>query len=181
MGFPKKCKDNPEKAAFLEENYYCYAQIYLDFKSGEGTNVHTATEAAIGSVYERLNEGEDFWKVVFSASDDMTMLDYKNGYLRLKDECSEALSAALDALEENAYSEPVLDNDGYYILLKLPIGDAVIEENRAYILSGYDEANGTHVNGLYENRFADLVEARAEEIKVEYAEFYDAISTKTLF
>ena len=173
--------DEDALAAYITENYYCYAQIYLDFKSGEGTNTHPATQAAIESAYERLKAGEDFWKVAFSASDDMTMFDYKNGYLRLKSECSEALSEALDTLADHEYSEPVLDNDGYYILLKLPIGKEVTEENRLYLLSGYDEANGTHVNGLYEDRFAELVRARADAILIEYADCYEAIGTATLF
>lgn len=169
-----------ELAAHLEENYLCYAQIYVDFRSGEGTTTHTKTDTFVGEIVSRLDEGEDFFSVAFSHSDDQTMLDYRNGYLKEKTALGEDQVEILSALKENEISEPLLRDDGYYIYLRMPISDAVVEENRDFLLYGYTDLNQVHTNGLYEDRFYELISNKAPLLDVEYCEQYDKISTETL-
>ena len=174
-----------ELITYLSENQICYAQIYVDFLSGEGTNVHTNTNAKVSSIVERLKNGEDFYKVAFDESDDQTMIDYKNGYLTPKSKFEQTQKSAslkaLTALKEGEISEPILESDGYYIYLRMPISDAVLSENRQYLLNGYEDANGNHVNGMYEDRFYSLIAEYAKGFNISYADCYSAISTETVF
>ena len=170
-----------ELEEYLNKNFFCYAQTYVDFRSGEGTNTHTATDAFVKEITDRLSAGDDFYAVAFAHSDDQTMIDYKNGYLAQKNSFDEEKLEVLDALSENEISEPLLQSDGYYIFKRMPIGEAVIAENRDYLLNGYENANGEHVNGIYENRFYDMVVEKANAVSPEFADCYEAISTKTLF
>ncbi|MBQ2252755.1 MAG: SurA N-terminal domain-containing protein, partial [Clostridia bacterium] len=107
----------------LEENYFCYAQIYVDFASGEGTNIHTTTDKTVAEIQKRLSDGDDFYAVAFSHSDDQTMMDYKNGYLKEKSSLDEDVREILGTLKDNEISEPLLKSDGYYIFKKMPIGE----------------------------------------------------------
>ncbi len=169
-----------ELAEYVKENYFCYAQIYVDFRKGEGTNTHEQTDKDVSAILSRLEKGDDFYAVAFSHSDDQTMMDYKNGYLKKKDIFSENTAKALAELEENEISDPVLESDGYYIYLKLPVGEKVLEENRDFLLYGYTDVNENHTNGLYEDRFYEMIANRAEKSKVTYADCYDLISSETL-
>lgn len=166
---------------YLSENYVCYAQIYVDFEQGEGTISYERTQTVADEAYTRLQSGDDFYAVAFALSDDADMTAHKNGYLRKKEGFDEALLAALSALEENAYSAPVLTATGFYILKRLPISDAIAEEYESEVLDGYEDATGAHINGLYENRFADLCSARAEKITVTYSPAYEHIFPDTVF
>ena len=182
VGEGKKISISDEELqTYLAENQFCYAQIYVDFLSGEGTNVHTKTDAKVNEIIARLNAGEDFYKVAFDKSDDQTMIDYKNGYLAPKSDFSEAQAAAISALNDGEFSDPVLESDGYYIYLRMPISDAVIAENRDYLLWGFEDATGNHVNGMYEDRFYNLIAEYAKGFEVTYADCYSLISTKTMF
>lgn len=166
---------------YLAENFYCYAQIYVDFRSGEGTITHPKTDTLISEIVNRLNDGDDFYNVAFSHSDDQTMMDYKNGYLNAKNILGEEKAEILSKLSEGEISEPYLSNDGYYIFKRLPISDAVIEENRDYLLNGYADANGNHINGMYENRFYELVLEAAGKLALTFHDCYELISSETLF
>lgn len=170
-----------ELRSHLEENYFCYAQIYIDFASGEGTNIHTATDKTVAEIQKRLSDGDDFYAVAFSHSDDQTMMDYKNGYLKEKSALSEDAQEVLGALKENEISEPLLQSDGYYIFKKMPIGEKVIEENREFLLYGYTDVNEVHTNGLYEDRFYDLISEKAKTLTVEFADCYEAVSSETVY
>ncbi len=182
VGDGKKISVSQEELrAYLAENQFCYAQIYVDFLSGEGTDVHTNTDAKAATIMERLKAGEDFYKVAFDDSDDQTMIDYKYGYLTPKSALTETQAKTLSSLAEGEISEPLLENDGYYIYLRMPISDEVIEENRKYLLHGYEDANGNHINGMYENRFYALIAEYAKGFEITYADCYSAISTQTLF
>lgn len=165
----------------LDENYLCYAQIYLDFQKGEGTNVHDKTDNLVAAVMERLESGESFFNVVFAHSDDQTMMDYRNGYLTKRDALSEEKLEVLDNLKEGEISEPLLRSDGYYIFLAMPLSEAVIEENREFILNGYTDVNGVHTTGLYEELFYDMIHEESQTLTVSFADCYEDISTESLF
>ncbi len=177
----KEAFTDEEFYAYYKENYLAVQQIFLKFVSGEKKDHCPETLAKAKSIYEEATQGADFWLLVETYGEDTNMLSYPDGYYFTQGEAEDELYEASKALDIGQVGEAVVTESGVYIIKRMELKKLRMDENRETALFGYwDTMNEWHA-GAYDQVFFDLYRSRADKIKVEYSQFWDQISTKTVY
>lgn len=178
-GSPEAWSDE-EFYAYYQEHYLSVQEIYIAFEAGESPENCPKTEERIRAVHAEALAGQDFWKLVEKYGEDPNMEKNPAGYYFTRGQAEEALYLASKALAENEVSAPVRGSSGYYIIKRVPMTQAKMEENKSTALYGYEDSYGASYGGAYEDAFAELYEAVAKSITVEFWDKWDQLSTKTV-
>ncbi len=173
--------DDEEFYEYYEKNYVAAQQIFLPFEQNETKENHPKTAELANSLYEKAINGEDFWELVKTYGKDEKMLDYPDGYYFTKGQAEDVLFEATVALEENGITKPVLGEKGLYIIRRMKMKPLRMDENRETALYGYTDTMNEWHAGAYDTEFQELYKARAEKIKIEKNDYWNEVSTKTVY
>lgn len=161
-GTPLKLSD---VLSYMQENYYHYKYIYIKFDY-DGTQTN---KEMINTVYDKLNKGEEFEKLMQTYSRDYTADTAKIGMYILKDGISPIVDA-VSTLEEGQVSSIIEADNGYYIYKRFDIN---IEDARQSL----DEFKSLCMKDFV----AEKVNAIADDFKIEYvSDLYDKITIESL-
>lgn len=177
----KEAWTDEEFYAYYRENYLALQQIYIPFADGETAENCETTLAEAKSVYDEAVGGGDFWQLIEKYGKDETMLDYPDGLYLTEGEGEEALYLAAKALDVGEISEPVVGLGGVHIIKRMELKELRMNENRSTALFGYYDTMDEWHAGAYDAAFQELYRERANEIKVDYGEYWDLISTETVY
>jgi len=166
---------------YYEANYLAAQQIFLPFEEGETKENHPKTLEKANSVWEKAKGGADFWELVKEYGKDDNMLDYPDGYYFTKGQAEDALYEATAALEKGGISEPVIGETGLYLIRRMEMKDLRMKENRETTLYGYTDSMNEWHAGAYDEEFQALYNERANAIQVEFSDYWDEVSTKTVY
>lgn len=177
------------KEAFTDEEFYDYykkthlavLQIYLPFAEGESAESAPATAALAESIYQKAVGGEDFLSLIEQHGKDEKMLSYPDGYYIAQGEAEEVLYQASAALKEGEISRPVAGESGLYIIKRVPLIQARMDENRDIALFGYRDAMDEFHPGAYDDLFFELYRERGKKIQVVKDGIWDQVSTETVY
>ncbi len=166
---------------YYEENYLAVQVVYLAYRDNETAENHPKTLALSQEIYEKAAAGEDFWGLIEAYGEDSEMEGYPDGYYITEGEAENVLYEASKALAIEAISEPVAGGSGIYIIKRVPLKKERMDENKETALMGYTDSAGTWHSGAYDSVFADRYEARAAEITATFGEYWDKISSQSMF
>ncbi len=136
---------------------------YLMLKHGDGKQEQAE------SLLARIRAGEDFVNLVNSEGEESTMNGNPDGIYFREGMVEEGFYDVVSALEINAISDVYNGVDGYYIIKRLPLEQAYIDENIE-----------NFIDLEKQNIFSAEVGAIADAMKIEYCDVYEQITTKTL-
>jgi len=168
-----------EYAEFYGEHYYAAKHILVRFEEGESFENAERVTSIINRAYEALENGTPFDEVLEEFGEDEEMVkDYKTGYHFTEGEMVTGFYEAAKELEIGEYSEPVMTNLGYHIILRCEIDPEVRESMKKDVLVGfYDEYNNWY-GGYYETCFYELIKERIDNGSIEfvYSDIYEKIN-----
>ncbi len=152
-----------EVSSYAKENFARYKQIYmrLDY---DGT---TTNKDLMESIVEQLKNGESFDTLMKKYSRDPDVSSYPDGYY-VHNESESFQKEYVFALEENSLSEIVVDDGGYYLFIRLPMGDDVSKN--------IDNFRAEMETEFYLNK---LDETMAKQ-DIKFTEYYDKISFESV-
>lgn len=187
--FNKLYKDGGKKEwsdekfySYYKENYLAAQQIFLPYSDKNETKEnHPETTKLAEEIHKKATGGEDFWKLLETYGKDEKMPDYPDGYYFTKGQAEDVLYEATAALKENEISKPVQGETGLYIIRRMEMKELRMKENRETTLYGYTDTLGNWNAGAYDNEFQELYKSRAEKIKVVYSDYWNEVSTKTVY
>jgi hypothetical protein len=177
----KEAWSDKEFFDFYRKHYVAVQEIMIPYQEGESKENHPETKKEADGIYQKAAKGEDFWSLIESYGKDETMLDYPDGYYFTEGQAEDALWNASKSLEINQISEPIPAESGLYIIKRLELKEGRMNENRSTALFGYTDTLGTWHPGAYDEKFEALYQEKGEKIKIEYTEFWDMISTQSVF
>ncbi len=166
---------------YYRENYVAAQQIFLPFEEGETKESHPKTLEKANGVYDKAAGGEDFWELVKTHGKDDNMLDYPDGYYFTKGQAEDALYEATVALEKGGISKPVVGETGLYVIRRMELKKLRMDENRETTLYGYTDSYNEWHAGAYDTDFQKLYKDRAEKIRVTFTDYWNEVSTKTVY
>jgi len=177
----KEAYSDEEFYDFFRENYLSIQQIYLPFEEGENAENCPKTKAAAESIRREAEGGADFWSLVEKYGKDENMLSHPDGYYFTKGQAEDTLYEASKALKTDEISQPVVGQTGVYLIRRMELKKARMDENRDVALFGYRDTMDEWHPGEYDRVFQELIRKRAEKIKVSESEYWDMVSTKTVY
>lgn len=178
----KKEWSDEEFYSYYEDNYLAAQQIFLPYKDNdEDKTAHPKTEKLANEVHKKAADGEDFWKLIEEYGKDEKMTEYPDGYYFTKGQAEDALYEATAALKSGEISKPVEGETGIYIIRRMEMKKLRMDENRETTLYGYTDTLGNWNAGVYDNEFQNLYKDRAKKIKVDFSNYWDTVSTKTVY
>ncbi len=166
---------------YYNKNYVAAQQIFLPYEEGETKDNHPKTLELANSLYDRAIKGEDFWELVKAHGKDDNMLDFPDGYYFTKGQAEDALYQATAALEQGGISAPTVGETGLYIIRRMELKELRMKENRETTLYGYTDSMNEWHAGAYDAEFQEIYQTRAEKIKVEKSDYWNEVSTKTVY
>ncbi len=166
---------------YYDQNYLAAQQIFLPFEEGETKENHPKTMELANGLYQRAVGGEDFWELVKAHGKDDNMLDYPDGYYFTKGQAEDALYEATAALKKGDVSKPVAGETGLYIIRRMEMKELRMKENRETTLYGYTDSMNEWHAGAYDAEFQEHYQARAKKIKIEKSDYWNEVSTKTVY
>ena len=154
--FESYCQEKLKKSfsEYADSTYLRAKHILVTFESGENTTNHPKTLQKINEVYQKLQNGEDFDKLVKEYNEDPGVTANPDGYVFKEGVMVDEFYKGTLALELNNYSEPVMTTYGFHIILRLPLRDQDMKTVKDEILLG------TNSNGAYFEEFGKFVEAQ---------------------
>ena len=84
-------------------------------------------------------------------------------------------------MKKGEISKPVAGETGLYIIRRMEMKQLRMDENRETTLYGYNDTLGNWNAGAYDDEFQSLYKERAEKIKTDFGEYWDLVSTKTVY
>ena len=167
--------------SYYEKNYLAAQQIFIPYVEGETKESHAATLKSANEIYGKAAAGEDFWQLLEAHGKDDNMLDYPDGYYFTKGQAEDVLYEATAALNIGEISKPVAGETGLYIIRRMEMKKLRMDENRETTLYGYSDTLGNWNAGVYDDAFQTLYKERAEAIKAVFSDYWDLVSTKTVY
>ena len=177
----KEAWSDQEFYEYYRKHYLAVQQIFIPYESGETKENHPETAKTAQDIYQKAKDGEEFWPLIEKFGKDENMLDYPDGYYFTKGQAEDALYQASQALEIGGISEPIAAESGLYIIKRMELKELRMKENKETTLFGYTDTLGKWNAGAYDEEFGKLYRERADQIKMEYSEYWDAVSTKTVY
>ncbi len=177
----KEAYTDKEFYEFYQDHYLAIQQIFLPFGEGETKDSCQNTLALADSIRKQAENGKDFWSLVETFGKDDNMLKYPDGYYITEGQAEQVLYESAKKLKTGEISQPVVGQTGVYLMRRVEMKQARMDENRDIALFGYRDALDEWHPGEYDRVFRELYRKRAEQIKVEYSQFWDMVSTETVF
>ena len=166
---------------YYEENYLAIQQIFIPYKSGEDKENHPNTLKEAEEICSQAKDGKDFWQLIEKHGKDENMLSYPDGYYFTKGQAEDVLYDAALSLKVGEISSPVAGETGLYILKRMELKKLRMDQNKETTLFGYTDSFGEFHAGAYDEEFQKKFQKTADQIKVEFGDAWDQISTKTVF
>lgn len=177
----KEAFSDEEFYEYFEANYLAVQQIFIPFEEGEKKDSCEKTLAHADSVYQKAKNGENFWSLVETYGKDENMLSYPDGYYFTEGQAEDILYKASKELEIGGISKPVVSSSGVYIIRRMELRKIRMDENRHNALFGYSDSYDEFHSGAYDALFHEMYRQKASEIHIEYSEYWDLVSTKTVY
>lgn len=147
-------------------NNYVRAKHVLISKSETGDAAENAAALQKAkTVLAQAKNGADFDSLIQQYGEDPGTEYYPDGYVFTKGEMVEEFETAAFELAENNISDVVETSYGYHVLLRLPITDEYIEENK-----------DTYRQTMMDEKITPLLEDAYNALTVETWEKYDTIT-----
>jgi len=173
-----------EYEKYFADNYYAAKHILVKFADGESYENCDRITAIINQAYEKLENGASFDEVMAEFNEDEDMNgDFKDGYHFKEGEMITGFYEATKELEIGEYSEPVMTNLGYHIILRCEIDPDIRKEMKNDVLVGYYDAYNNWFGGYYETCFYELINEYIDGGKVEvtYGDIYEKITPYNMY
>ncbi|MBR4288470.1 MAG: peptidylprolyl isomerase [Clostridia bacterium] len=177
----KEAWTDEEFYAYYREHYLAVQQIFIPYEKGENSNSYANTLAKANGIHAEATSGKDFWKLIEDYGEDDAMIDHPDGLYFTEGEAEDVLYEASKKLAVDEISAPVAAETGIHIIKRVELKEMRMQENRSTALFGYYDTLDEWHSGAYDNAFYELYRARAEKIKVEYSDFWNLVSTKSVF
>lgn len=177
----KEAWTDEEFYAYYREHYLAVQQIFIPYENGENAKSCVNTLAKANGIHAEATSGKDFWKLIEEHGEDDAMIDHPDGLYFTEGEAEDVLYEASKKLNVDEISAPVAAETGIYIIKRVELKEMRMQENRSTALFGYYDTLDEWHSGAYDDAFYELYRARAEKIKVEYSDFWDLVSTKSVF
>jgi hypothetical protein len=168
-----------EVSAYVRENdLMCAKYIFRSNRDADGNplgeDVRVENDRLLKDIMVRLDTSETprqlFTELMMEHSEDETASRYPNGRLIAPGGKGGAFETALRKLKENEYSNVVMDDEGSYIILRMPISPGMSVDT---------SGNTLRYRAAYE-WFKKQVEGWSEKMKVDYHDAYYNIDVETL-
>lgn len=158
--------DDATVEADIPVNFRRIQYIYL-----QKDHEHPETSAALAEeVLGYAVGGQDFKKLIRDYGEDNTMLTkIEDGYYYTLLSIDKIVEAAVEQLDEGGISGVIEVSHGYYIVQRLPLDDAYIENNFEEFRAGYKA-----------RMFELMIEEKMKTIEVEYSDLWQTVSTATV-
>lgn len=173
----EKLADEVDKA-FLAENLSAkHILIKIDDTAADRDAAKQAAKEKADGIFEEILASDEpiasFNEMMALHTEDPGLAENPDGYTFKEGEMVEIFYETTKALEENEISPPVLaessNYSGYHIILRMPLTDAMIEENReAAISQKIDEM------------ITEKQTAVSETFAVVYPDFYEQITVNSI-
>ena len=162
LGVDKSIDMTPEAiiADVTGGNFYRYTQIFIRLDAGE---LSTPLEADAKEAYALLCGGASFTSVAKDYSE--WNKDHAQGVYATLGEKEKILEDTVLDLEVGQFSEVVASTEGYHIFKRLPIDGEYVNENVDIFEEQY-----------FARRYLEFLDAKSEDVKIEYAKYFDSIS-----
>ncbi len=177
----KEAWSDEEFYEYYRAHYLAVQQIFIPYEEGESGKHCENTMAKANSVHAEATGGKDFWKLIEAYGKDDTMLDYPDGLYFTEGEAEDVLYEAAKGLAVGEISTPVTAESGIYIIKRMELKELRMQENRSTALFGYYDTLDEWHAGAYDDAFYQLYRERAEKIKVEYSDFWNLVSTESVY
>ncbi len=151
----------------IEKNFWCYRYvlIYDNDKKKEGEALDIAS-----NVKKLADEGNNFAELIEKYGEDDPMKAKKDsGYYFTVGEIAKNVEDIVKALPENGISDVIDMGYGYFVVQRLPKD------------TDYINKNFNSMREKYRARiFNEMVEAKAQDIKIEYKDLYNKLSIDSI-
>ena len=149
---------------------YVRAKHVLINKSETGDAAeNAAAKQKAQNVLAQAKNGADFDELIKQYGQDPGTEVYPDGYVFTKGEMVEEFETAAFELAENGLRHVVENTYGYHVLLRLPITDEYIAENK-----------DTYRQSMMDEKITPLLEEAYDSLTVETWEKYDTITPETV-
>ncbi len=155
-----------ELATYAAENYVRARHILVTVSDFTDEAEVAEKRALIESILEEINAGADFEELLAQYDEDPGQAANPQGYYFTYGEMVEPFETAAFALEEGGVSGIVETSYGFHIIHRLPLEESYI-------------ASFTTQPHRY-NEFLELIRLKKEEISIEYADNFEAITLDAL-
>ena len=156
----EKAMSEQELLDYVEDNY-THAKHILIYPNT--TMKDEDYEALLLEVLEKARNGEDFDLLIEQYSNDDAMPSY--GYYFSDEEMPEEFVLACDGMEAGEISDIIKSSHGYHIIKKLPIDAGDLE---------------SLTDVVYNKLFAEIIDEKIKNAKVEYSSEYQYVSPSTV-
>lgn len=176
----EKCTDEQVMAYVDEAGLMCAKYIFLASTAPDGTALpadeQAANRALLEDLISRLDSSADplglFDSLAYEHNEDTALRAYPDGRLFGPGTMGEEFERACTSLSEGRYSGVVETEDGFYLILRLPVRPDMVADSSGATLRS---------RAAYDYLFQKQIDEWCAGMDVDYGEAYGHISVRELF